>query len=74
MRQLKNIAMGLLVTLMMAGSVASAHTEAEIDALVAGMTLDEKVGQMTPAAAVRIPLPIPLPDGQTCMTTIKMPP
>jgi beta-glucosidase len=49
MRQLKNIAMGLLVTLMMAGSVASAHTEAEIDALVAGMTLDEKVGQMTQA-------------------------
>ena len=47
MRQLKNIVMGLLVTLIIFGSTAMALTPAEIDDLVASMTLDEKVGQMT---------------------------
>jgi beta-glucosidase len=39
----------LLCAVAMTGSVASALTPAEIDALVASMTLDEKVGQMTQA-------------------------
>ena len=46
MLQLKNIVMGLLLSLIIFGSTAMALTLEEIDTLVSSMTLDEKAGQM----------------------------